>query len=130
MDTAEKYAGTLLGRSMHDLGKQARQLADTIGDVMTRYHDWSRSEDDRRRGGAWVLGAAVTVALVRAGWTVQAPPGERITVTGPAGAITPFDAVNRLVDGNIDTTGWYQRCEELGVLDLALWSVSRVSGRR
>ena len=130
MDTAEKYAGTLLGRSMHDLGKQARQLADTIGEVMTRYHDWSRSEDDRRRGGVWVLGAAVTVALVRAGWSVQAPPGARITVTGPAGAITPFDAVTRLVDGDIDATGWYQRCAELGVSDLELWSVSRVSGRR
>lgn len=121
---AAKYSGPLVGRTMRDLAEQARPIADTIGALMTRDVQGLLSEEERRRRGARVLGAALATSLARAGWSVQALPGERVTTAGPFGRIEPFDIVNGLVTQSLDGPTWQQRCTETGISDLELWSES------
>lgn len=67
-----------------------------------------------------LTGAALAVALARAGWTVDAAPGIPITLRRGEDAVEPFVVVHMLAEGKLSGEGWVQRCVQLGIADLSL----------
>jgi len=76
--------------------------------------------DLRLRRGNFALSAALAVALARAGWTTEAPPGDPVRLKGPTGSLDPFAVVEALVKGDLVSTAWARRCEELGITGLEM----------
>jgi heat shock protein HtpX len=96
------------------LGQRAAELSEALGAKLLPEGVAGGSEARRLRGG-WALGSALAVALSRAGWVTEAPPGAPVALKGPAGALDPFATVQALVKGELGAEAWAQQCERLGI---------------
>lgn len=68
-----------------------------------------------------VLGIALGLALHRAGWRVDAPPGLEVALVSDGGRqLKPFTAAGQLVSGEIGPDQWRAACDRLGIADLRL----------
>lgn len=101
------------------LGQQASTLSDTLGGKLLAGGEVPSPAAWQFRGN-WALGSALAVALSRAGWATEAPPGEPVTLKGPSGAIDPFGAVQALVKGELSAEGWAAECERLEIGELEM----------
>jgi len=78
-------------------------------------------EPDMQRGfSVAVLGSALGLALHDSGWRVAAPVGETVACERGAERIEPFGDIERLGSGELTAAAWRDRCNELGIADLAL----------
>lgn len=96
------------------LGPRAGALSETLGAKLLPEGTAAPSGARQLRGN-WALGSALAVALSQAGWATEAPPGEPVTLKGPAGALDPFATVQALVKGELSAEAWAQQCERLGI---------------
>jgi heat shock protein HtpX len=101
------------------LGEQAGTLSATLGLKLLPNGD-AVPNDLRLRRGNFALGAALAVALARAGWTTEAPPGDPVLLKGPTGSLDPFAVVEGLVKGDLVSTAWARQCEELGIAGIEM----------
>ena len=110
------------------LGQRVSALSETLGTKLLPEGSTAPAEARQLRGN-WSLGSALAVALSQAGWVTQAPPGEPVTLKGPAGAVDPFGAVQGLVKGELSPEAWAQECERLGIAGVEMLSVGPAKAR-
>ena len=74
-----------------------------------------------------VLGIALALALHRAGWRVEAPPGMEVALVRDGGyELKPFTAATQLVRGEIGPDQWRAACDRLGITQLRLVATESV----
>jgi heat shock protein HtpX len=100
-DYADADAGPLAAR----LGLAARPDAAT---------------DAARADALAVVGAALAVALLDAGWTLRALPGEEVACTRGEVVLLPFRTPHDLATGRLTPADWRTRCIATGIESLAL----------
>ena len=68
-----------------------------------------------------VLGVALALALHRAGWQVEAPPGMQVAMVSNDGRqLMPFSASAQLVGGEIGPDRWREACDRLDIAERPL----------
>ena len=120
---AEQAAAHASALPVGRLGEQAGTLSATLGLKLLPNGD-AVPNDVRLRRGNFALGAALAVALARAGWTTEAPPGDPVLLEGPRGSLDPFAVVEALVQGDLASVAWARQCEELGMAGLEMLGAS------
>lgn len=99
---------------MADAETFGRRVAATEGREVTE-------PAELRQLASTVLGIALALALHRAGWRVEAPPGGDVALARDGGRqIEPFTAMRQLASGEIDPDQWRARCDALGIADFRL----------
>ena len=101
------------------LAGRAKVLSETLGSRRLDNGDAAPSEIQGLRGN-FALGAALAVALSRAGWATEAPPGEPVRLVGVTGSLDPFATVQALVEGEVDAEAWAARCAGLGIAEIEM----------
>ena len=103
--------GSLAGRT--------KALSETLG---SRLFPEGAAVPSELRGlrGNFALGAALAVALSRAGWATEAPPGEPVRLVGATGSLDPFATVQVLVTGEVDAGAWAEQCAGLGIAEIEM----------
>lgn len=76
--------------------------------------------DGRTNAVRWLAAASATLALARAGWTIDAPPGATVRACRDGAEIRPFDAVAGLADGTMTAEAWRGQVDRFGVAALPL----------
>jgi Zn-dependent protease with chaperone function len=97
-------------------GRAVRDLPDLVRPLGA---DPFRGPADVDRGRAWMLGAALGMALHRAGWRVRASGATTMLISSVA-TIDPFVEVADLAAGSISAEAWGKRVEALGIASLPL----------
>jgi Zn-dependent protease with chaperone function len=69
----------------------------------------------RLRHVSILLGAALGVRLIDAGWVPEHTPGSPVTLRSGARTFDPFRAVARLADGSMSENEWAARCQQLQI---------------
>ncbi|MEA2450259.1 MAG: hypothetical protein QOG63_2191 [Thermoleophilaceae bacterium] len=69
---------------------------------------------------AGVFASGLALALYDAGWTLTAPPGEPVRLSGGGHSVEPFVLVTQLATGELDAAGWRERVEEAEIAGLSL----------
>jgi heat shock protein HtpX len=100
-DVVARHPGAFDGRNVAELGEVAA--------------DPARPANTNR-----LLAAALTLALVRAGWQAEAPPGEPISVLCGDERLVPAEIVAALAAGELSPVEWRARIAALGAGDVAL----------
>jgi Zn-dependent protease with chaperone function len=101
------------------LAGRAGALSETLGSGLLPDGAAAPSELRGLRGN-FALGAALAVALSRAGWATEAPPGEPVRLVGATGSLDPFATVQALVKGEVAPEAWAERCGRLGIADIEM----------
>jgi hypothetical protein len=80
------------------------------------------SDDERKWAALGLLGAALTVALHRQGWSLHVTPGEEVLLVrrGGKASVQPFAVARKLADGSMKTEDWQRQCNEVGIIDMPL----------
>ncbi len=73
------------------------------------------------------IGAAITVALVDAGWQYRMPMEGDATLARGASSLAPFSAVHRLMVGQLRPEEWRSWCIENGVAGIRLAAPARAA---
>ena len=76
--------------------------------------------DARKAFVRWLAAVGTILALERAGWTIESPPGAPVSARRNGDTLLPFDALRRVVDGSLTATAWRDETSRLGVADLPL----------
>jgi hypothetical protein len=99
---------------------------DGLADITNRYEELggrrasAREREEVTEIALNVLATALTLALLRNGWTVNADPGAAVVCTRDTDSIEPFGVVTALSDGTLAPDDWRRRCTELRISDLPL----------
>ena len=81
------------------------------------------AEDDpdaRKAFVRWLAAAGTILALERAGWTIEAPPGAPVSARRNGETLLPFDALQKVADGSLTGDAWRDETSRLGVAELQL----------
>ncbi len=79
--------------------------------------DWNA---DARRTRLVTIGAALAVALVGSGWTLESLPGAAPVLYRGTDRVEPFRIVEDLASGKLTDQGWQERAGALGIANLRL----------
>jgi Zn-dependent protease with chaperone function len=111
---ASSLAGVTPGSlSALDWGAMGRTLAAATG----------RKEADPLRLADYAIGAGVGLALARAGFAVEAPPGSPITLVRGPRRLDPFSLRERLASG-AEAAAWSAFCADVGIAETDLGRVA------
>ena len=66
------------------------------------------------------VGAALSLGLIKQGWTAQKSPGEPVSLSKDGKSIQPFSILPMLTSGNLSWGDWLNTCTECGILNLNL----------
>ena len=77
-------------------------------------------DESSRRSRAVTIGAALAVALVASGWTLESLPGAAPVLHRGAESVEPFGVVPELLDGKLTEQGWRERAGTLGIANVRL----------
>jgi Zn-dependent protease with chaperone function len=114
------HSGLTAVRTIGDLADHGAEAVAAIA-LLAAWHGPPRSDDERRGYAVWILGAALAAALSRAGWAVQALPGETLALSGPGWTLDPFEVASALTSGKLDGAEWRRQCEACAVAEVGLW---------
>ena len=96
------------------------KYADRLGQSEASAAGRQVAPDRARSLGVGLAGAALTTALSQNGWTAESLPGRPVVMRRGASTMEPFDAVNKLAQGEVDAETWQRQCWDLGIRDLSL----------
>lgn len=128
-DWAAVAPSVLLPRMRETASRQPALLRQaTMGELATvvakEWAGWSGlvGEFRERKEGEhlWVFAAAVTMALERAGWTIEALPGAAVTARQGGETVLPFELVRQLGSGSMSDEQWRAEAARLGVTAVPL----------
>ncbi len=105
-----------LPEALAKLPEMGGQMADPPGMLL--------SPQQRTARAAELLGVAMALALVEAGWVLQAKPGEHSFRSGDE-QISVRKMINDLMEKRITPEGWRERCRSLRVSDVRLGEVAQ-----
>src|SRR2546429_3245564 len=77
-------------------------------------------DESSRRSRGVTVGAALAVALVASGWTLESLPGANPVLHRGTESVEPFGVVGDLADGKLTAQGWQERAGTLGIANLPL----------
>ncbi len=100
-----------LPEAVKDLKKMGSQIRDPKGMLLTR--------EQRAQRAASLLGMALALALLEAGWELHARPAEFHLQHG-ADRLNPFETVQQLAAGKLTGDDWLERSRALGIEGLSL----------
>ncbi len=91
----------------------------TVADIprLMPPQDWA---ENPRIGRYSILGAALGLALVASGWTVESLPGAPPVLHRGTDRVEPFGVVEELADGKLTEQSWQERAAALGIANLRL----------
>jgi heat shock protein HtpX len=72
-------------------------------------------DESSRRSRSLTIGAALAVALVGTGWTVESLPGAPFVLRRGADNVEPFSIMLELLQGKLTERGWQERAAALGI---------------
>lgn len=73
-----------------------------------------------RQSRAVTIGAALAVALVGTGWTVESLPGAPVVLHRGTDALEPFGVIEGFMNGKLTDQAWQERAAALGIANLPL----------
>lgn len=76
--------------------------------------------EERVAAGAWMMGALLGHALVRAGFAVETGPGEPVVLVRGDARLEPFGVAELMADGKLEAAMWAATCEKHGIGELVL----------
>jgi len=85
-----------------------------------------RSDDARQ--AAWVVAIALTTALRERGWSLQALPGEPVSLSCDGATIRPFTLMHDLDTGELAAADWLALCVRHGLAELDLGAAVGYAG--
>jgi len=100
--------------------REAQVLAgQTVADIPSLMPpgNWA---SDPRRARLVIVGAALAVALVGSGWTIESRPGAAWAVRRGGESLEPFGVIDDLASGKLTAEGWQERATALGIANLRL----------
>jgi len=100
--------------------REARLLAGQTVANIPRLVPASNWDDDSKRTRLVTVGAALAVALVASGWTLESLPGAAPVLHRGAESLEPFGVLEEMVDGKLTDEGWQERTGALGITNLSL----------
>jgi Zn-dependent protease with chaperone function len=77
-------------------------------------------QSDARRERFMTISAALALALVGSGWTLEALPGAPVLLHRGADSVEPFAVVEELLKGTLTGQAWQERTAALGIANLRL----------
>ena len=78
------------------------------------------SQEELVEYGLGSFGAALSLALVKQGWTISSLPGEGVTLSCRDKTFQPFHAAVDIKSGKLLPDAWRYSCAELGIADASL----------
>ena len=81
------------------------------------------SNDERDVMARTVAGCAVSLTLLRNGWTVRTAPGEPMTFAHDGTQLEPFTMLQKVSQGEMKPEAWKSWCEEMGIATLPVSAV-------
>lgn len=79
--------------------------------------------EESARFAASTVGAALVIALVARGWTLQALPGAPVTLFRDGDRLEPFSVQPRLRSGELSADEWRRFCASAGIGAVELWKL-------
>jgi hypothetical protein len=127
--TMQRHAASLKGITPLEFPRLAGEI-EAFGARLGKDVDKSLAGDEAKHYGSAVLGASLAVALGRRGWSVDAPPGDAVSLH-PAGSgpnastkVEPFNILDRLKSGELAADAWQQECAALEIADVDFGAVA------
>lgn len=121
--TLGNYAASLKGVTAASLpefigspGALARQLEQSAGRTL--------GSQEVVRAASGIAAMALTVALTRRGWMLDAMPGEAVSLRQGEHVVKPFIALAELASGTLSAEAWQQQCQHAGIVHLDLGDVA------
>lgn len=117
-----------------EVSRQTRALQGaTVRDIASLYREpqtmarqlvfspgYLPDNEQRNREARRVVGIALAVALVSAGWRMRGDLGDPITCTREAETIEPFSLLAKLESVELTPEAWQEYCERLGISSIPL----------
>ncbi|HEX5052822.1 MAG TPA: M48 family metallopeptidase [Planctomycetota bacterium] len=75
---------------------------------------------ERRMFGAWLFGCLLARALLRAGFAIEASPGDPVVMVRGEQGIEPFAIAESMAAGKLTEAAWQQTCAAHGIGGLVL----------
>jgi heat shock protein HtpX len=75
------------------------------------------SREELLEYGLGSFGAALSLALIKQGWTISSFPGEGVTLSREDKTVQPFHAAVEIKSGKLLPDAWRNYCAELGIAD-------------
>jgi Zn-dependent protease with chaperone function len=113
----DTYAEGLAGvtpDSLPEIIKNLTQFTTVMAGKARRRQSFDSSGSWHERAST-TIGAAVALALRKAGWTLSMAPGEPVVATRDGRQIRPFEALGRLMSGNLTADVWREQCTSAGI---------------
>lgn len=121
-----QHAGALKGITPLAFPRLAGEI-ESFGDELGKAISKTFSPEEAARYGSAVIGASLSVALRHRGWSIEAPPGDAVTLRpsdaqgdSAENALEPFNILEQLKSGTLTAETWEGRCAALGIGDLDL----------
>ncbi len=115
---AEKQQANLSGLTLRTLPERLGDFDEFSGNVVRTAGD--ALYENRKSYAALVVAAAAATKLIEAGWDVRSAPGAAVTLHLGDTSWDPFNEINHLFFGKLTPEQWQDKCERLGIADLAL----------
>lgn len=116
---ASRQAHALHGAVIADAASLCREPQTVARELVFR-PGYLPDREQRYAEARRIIGIALTVALVDAGWEMRGDLGDPITCTREAETIEPFALVAKFQSGELTPEAWRDWCERLGISALAL----------
>jgi hypothetical protein len=102
--------------ALPDVVREPQRFAPQLHDLVSR----NAPADDRRQRLGWLLGVALSAALARQGWAIEAPPGDTVYARKGEQCVKPFEIIAQLGNGELDAEAWRLQCAAAGIADLPM----------
>ncbi|HVG76516.1 MAG TPA: M48 family metallopeptidase [Patescibacteria group bacterium] len=119
-EVSQAYHPYFGGMVLADVPSRTRGLAITLGDRADKDEGVTSPEMIRLARGAWAVGAAISTALDRAGWSPVGGPGEMPRLVRAGVSVEPLTVVSGALGGQLDAEQWSQWCRAHGIADLPM----------
>ena len=114
-----KNSGAFQGMTANMIAEAATDLPSFVRKLDAGGEQVS-DDDEREQRTIGLLGAALSLALQRQGWQVNALPGEEVTLELKGVSVQPFVVVRRLAEGTMRAEEWQQQSAEAGIAETPL----------
>lgn len=104
-DSSKATVGGLF-ESLATVPQMAQKLRDPKGILL--------NPEQRVQRARTLLGAALGLSLVKAGWKLHSRPGE-LYLTNESERVDPFKLVLELSDGALSSEKWIEKCRAFGI---------------
>ena len=114
-----RQAGALQGAAVADAASLCLE-PQAIARKLVVHPGFLPTMDQRCREARHIIGVALAVALIRAGWRLEGSVGEPIVCIREAEVLEPFALVAKFESGELSPQAWREQCDRLGISALPL----------